>query len=114
SARVLELWDDSVVLVTCFPAGLGPSPEGHKKKAGDGKTPEGEYCVCTRNDNSRYYLSLGISDPNKSDAEAARDSGLIDQPTYAAIVRAIDEGKRPPVGHEIGRRDHDPRPRQCR
>ncbi len=101
SARVLELWDGPV-LAARFPVGLGPSPEGRKQQAGDGKTPEGEYYVCTRNDHSRYYLSLGVSYPNKLDAGAARDSGLIDQLTHDAIVRAIDERRRPPWGTKLG------------
>jgi len=96
--RRLELWDGSL-LVGCWPVGLGWEPVGHKQEEGDGRTPEGEYYVCMRNGNSRYYLSLGVSYPNKTDARAALDAGK------------ISRGLAPAVEHTAGRRDHDTRPR---
>lgn len=102
--RVLELWDGSA-LAAVFPVGLGISPKGHKQLEGDGRTPEGEYYVCMRNKNSRYYLSLGLSYPNKNDAKAALEEGRIDQRTHDKIAKAIDGRQRPswstPLGGEI-------------
>jgi hypothetical protein len=40
---------------------LGFTPEGHKTRSGDGRTPEGRYYIDRRNPRSDYYLSLGIS-----------------------------------------------------
>jgi len=104
SQRLLEMWrGDS--LVDSFPIGLGWAPEGHKQAEGDGRTPEGEYYVCVKNANSSFYLSLGISYPNKADAAAALADGRIDQATHDAIARAIDAGRKPdwytPLGGEI-------------
>ena len=62
---------------------------------GDGKTPEGEYYVCVRNSNSSFYLSLGVSYPNKEDAGAALEDGRIDNATYKRIADAIDNRQCP-------------------
>lgn len=101
SNRALELFDDDV-LVASFPIGLGFTPEGAKTEQGDGKTPEGEYYVCTKNPNSRYHLSLGVSYPNKNDAQRALDAGGIDEATYNNIATAIGTGKRPPWNTALG------------
>ena len=104
SERKLELWQGETLIGT-YSIGLGFTPEGHKQMEGDGKTPEGEYYVCTRVDPSIYYLSLGVSYPNKNDALAALQDGRIDQATYDRIANAIDNGQRPdwytPLGGEI-------------
>ena len=58
---------------------LGFSPTGDKQAEGDGRTPEGEYRIDRRNDQSKYYLSLGLNYPTaeqKAEAAAAgRDPG---------------------------------------
>lgn len=54
---------------------LGFAPEGHKQFEGDGKTPEGRYVIDRRNPNSAFYLSIGISYPNRKDVEYARAQG---------------------------------------
>ena len=99
--RLLYLLDGDTVVAT-YKIGLGFTPEGHKLKEGDGKTPEGEYYICVKNPNSRFYLSLGISYPNKQDAKTALDDGRIDSRTYHKIAKAIDEGKIPPWNTPLG------------
>ena len=92
--RLLELWQGNT-LIGSFSIGLGRNPEGHKQREGDGKTPEGEYYVCVKNHNSSFYLSLGVSYPNKVDAAAALEDGRIDRAVYNRIVDAIDKGQQP-------------------
>lgn len=92
--RLLELWQDEALLGS-YSIGLGWEPEGHKQVEGDGKTPEGEYYVCVRNSNSSFYLSLGVSYPNKEDAAAALEDGRIDNATYKRIADAIEKGQCP-------------------
>lgn len=94
SERLLELWQGEKLIVS-FSIGLGWEPEGHKQVEGDGKTPEGEYYVCVRNSNSSFYLSLGVSYPNKEDAAKALEDGRIDSNTYKRIANAIDKGQCP-------------------
>ncbi|MGI5878791.1 MAG: L,D-transpeptidase family protein [Christensenellales bacterium] len=101
SERKLELWDGDT-LVGRYAIGLGWNPEGHKKAEGDGRTPEGEYYVCMRNAHSSFYLSLGVSYPNKEDARAALDEGRISRDTYNEIAAAIDGGRRPPWNTPLG------------
>lgn len=101
SERILELWDGDS-LYDSYPIGLGFSPEGDKSKEGDGRTPIGTYYVCTRNSNSRFYLSLGISYPNKEDASTALNEGRIDESTYNQIADAIDSQAQPPWNTPLG------------
>lgn len=54
---------------------LGFAPEGHKQFEGDGKTPEGRYVIDRRNPNSAFYLSIGVSYPNRVDVEYAKAQG---------------------------------------
>ena len=101
SERILELWDGER-LYGSYPIGLGREPAGDKQVEGDGRTPEGDYYVCMRNSKSKYYLSLGVSYPNKEDAAAALAAGLIDQNTYQQIAGAIDHESRPPWDTTLG------------
>lgn len=104
SLRLLELWD-GINLISDYPVGLGGAPEGHKQCEGDGKTPEGEYYVCTKNNHSNFYLSLGLSYPNTKDAQSALDDGRINKRTFDKIKNAIERKEKPswrtPLGGEI-------------
>ena len=101
SERALYVYDGNE-LCAKMKAALGSSPEGHKTKEGDGKTPEGEYYICSRNDESKYYLSLGISYPNIEDAQAALDAKRIRQKDFDLIKEAITKGNRPPWDTALG------------
>lgn len=85
-----------------FPIVLGKCPEGHKKREGDFRTPEGEYYICTRNEKSRYHLALGLSYPNPSDADAALERGEISPEQHASVLSAHAAGKRPPWDTKLG------------
>jgi murein L,D-transpeptidase YafK len=54
---------------------LGFTAAGPKQFEGDGKTPEGTYFIDRRNPNSAFYLSLGISYPNRADRAFAEAQG---------------------------------------
>ncbi|NLO09573.1 MAG: L,D-transpeptidase family protein [Clostridiales bacterium] len=99
--RILQLWDGDTMRAS-YPIGLGWEPIGDKKQEGDGKTPEGTYYVCTRNNVSRFYLSLGLSYPNKEDAYEGLEAGLINQGTYNQIENAIDREVQPPWNTALG------------
>ncbi len=59
-----------------FSIALGPSPEGHKREQGDGKTPEGTYTLSGKNSRSKYYRSILISYPNSEDRAQAAKRGV--------------------------------------
>ncbi|HLI12358.1 MAG TPA: L,D-transpeptidase family protein [Alphaproteobacteria bacterium] len=50
---------------------LGHHPKGPKERAGDGRTPEGDYRIDWRDDKSLFTLALHISYPNLRDRERA-------------------------------------------
>ena len=69
---------------------------------GDGITPSGKFYVCTKNDQSQYYLSLGLSYPGIEDAERGLADGLINEEQYKAIVDANKAGEQPPWDTPLG------------
>lgn len=91
------------VLISEYPVSLGTSSaEGNKKVEGDLRTPSGEFYVCTRNDKSVAYLSLGLSYPGVKDAERGYADGIITREQYDEIVNANLEGKQPPWDTPLG------------
>src|ERR1700727_1489490 len=68
SERTLTLLSGGKVLKT-YKIALGGSPVGPKVKAGDKKTPEGDYLIDSKNAKSRFHLALHISYPNAADRE---------------------------------------------
>ncbi len=62
--------------VRTYPIKLGARPSGHKRQAGDARTPEGRYFVEYKNPESRFFLSLKISYPNQHDTVRARSAGV--------------------------------------
>ena len=66
--RQLQIFDGEKLIKT-YSISLGFAPEGDKEIEGDGKTPEGDFYVFTKNDQSAFFLSLGVSYPNVEDAE---------------------------------------------
>ena len=93
--RQLQVFDGEK-LVKTYKIALGFAPVGDKEIEGDGRTPEGEFYIFTKNPNSKFYLSLGISYPNAEDARRGLKENLISKEENDAIVKAIN-GKRSAV-----------------
>ena len=72
--RLLALYRNNKIIKS-YRIRLGFNPKGHKLKEGDGKTPEGKYYITHKNPKSKFYLSLGINFPNKSDKKRALKKG---------------------------------------
>jgi murein L,D-transpeptidase YafK len=89
-------------LVRTYRIGLGLSPVGDKVRAGDRRTPEGEFYVFTKNDQSAFYLSLGLSYPNAPHADRGLRDGLIARGQYEEIMRALRTKKAPPQNTRLG------------
>ena len=101
SRRQLLLYSNDK-LVRTYRVGLGLSPVGDKVKAGDRRTPEGDFYIFTRNDRSAFYLSLGLSYPNAAHAERGLRDGLITKVQYQAIMRALKSRRTPPQNTHLG------------
>jgi len=99
--RQLQLFSDDR-LVRTYRIGLGLNPVGDKVRAGDRRTPEGEFYIFTKNDKSAFYLSLGLSYPNAAHAERGLRDGLITRAQYDAIMRALRAKKAPPRNTHLG------------
>ena len=101
SERKLFLYSEGGLLKT-YQIGLGGSPEGHKKIQGDQKTPVGEYYICTRNEQSRFNLFLGLSYPGIKDARRGLSEGLISKPECKRIEEVINDKQKPPWHTALG------------
>lgn len=99
--RRLEFWVDGNLKNT-FKAGLGFSPEAPKSREGDGRTPEGEYYICTKNLKSKFTLFIGISYPNSDDALKGFERGIIDTEELEKIRFAAADKKRPDWDTQLG------------
>ena len=103
--RILEMYEDNQ-LIGDFKIALGGEPIGDKQIEGDKRTPEGKYCICTRNDKSKYTLFLGLTYPNIEDSLYGLQNGKIDKQSFEEITSAIGNGKRPnwstPLGGAVG------------
>lgn len=71
SERSLRLYRGEQLLGT-YRIRLGAQPQGHKREEGDEKTPEGDYRIDYKNEQSKFHLSLHVSYPNDTDREQAR------------------------------------------
>jgi murein L,D-transpeptidase YafK len=99
--RELLLYSNDKLLRT-YHVGLGLSPVGDKVRAGDRRTPEGDFYIFTKNDKSAFFLSLGLSYPNASHAERGFRDGLINRSQYEAIMKALKAGRTPPQNTRLG------------
>lgn len=101
SARRLELYSDGRV-VRAYRVALGSDPVGDKERAGDRRTPEGDFYVCVKNAASKFTLSLGLSYPNREDAERGLRDHLITRAQRDRIISALDRHVRPPWDTALG------------
>jgi murein L,D-transpeptidase YafK len=94
-SRVMYLMHGNEALAA-YPVNLGFTPDGHKQRRNDGRTPEGSYIIDRKNPDSEYHLSLGISYPDEHDRAAAQEAG--DDPggdifIHGGPTRRADRGK---------------------
>lgn len=74
SARRMQLIQNGKP-VRSYQIALGFSPAGDKDRQGDGRTPEGEFTIDRRNDESAFHLSLGLDYPQPDDRARAAAGG---------------------------------------
>ncbi len=87
---------DGDKLLKTYRIGLGFAPDGDKEIEGDGKTPLGEFYVFTKNPESKFFLSLGVSYPSVEDAERGLRENLISPAESEEIRAAVREKRMPP------------------
>ena len=62
---------DGQNVVRQFDIALGAHPRGHKQQEGDERTPEGEYTLDYKKEDSAFYRSMHVSYPNEQDIASA-------------------------------------------
>lgn len=75
SSQKLYLLQDNKA-VKSYHIALGDAPKGHKQQEGDERTPEGEYILDYKNENSIAYRSIHVSYPNEADIANAEARGV--------------------------------------
>src|SRR5205823_14674797 len=63
---------------------------------------EGDFYIFTKNDQSAFYLSLGISYPNEAHATRGLHDGLITKTQYDTIMNALKAKQAPPQNTRLG------------
>lgn len=101
AARELRVYSGGELSRT-YRIALGGNPIPPKRRKGDRATPEGFYYISHKNPRSQFYLSLGISYPNRDDAERGLREGLITRAQRDAIARAIAARRAPPSNTALG------------
>lgn len=74
SERKLVLLSGDYVM-RVYQVALGRYPSGHKKRQGDARTPEGEYTLDYKLENSAFHKAIRISYPNDRDRARAIAAG---------------------------------------
>lgn len=67
---------DGTDVVKEYHVAFGARPKGHKQQEGDEKTPEGEYTLDYKKEDSSFYRAMHISYPNDVDKAAADERGV--------------------------------------
>ena len=101
SERKMYLYKGKTLSKT-YQIALGFSSTGTKIIQGDGATPEGDYYLTHKNAQSKFYLSLGVSYPNISDAESGLQRKLITTAEKEQIVAANNNKQKPPQNTKLG------------
>ena len=101
SKRSLELYSAGK-LIKRYRVGLGLNPVEDKVRAGDRRTPEGDFYICVKNPRSQFYLSLQLSYPNAIHAARGLRDGLITREQYLQTLKALNKGRVPPQNTRLG------------
>lgn len=100
SREMLVLSDD--IVVATYPVGIGRATIGIKLNGKDQKTPEGQYYVCEKDTDHRFYLFLQINYPSPDDAKRGAVQQIIRPGEEARIVSAWETNSCPPTDTALG------------
>jgi murein L,D-transpeptidase YafK len=77
-------------ILKCYKVALGRGSTGPKTCQGDCKTPEGGYILNHRNGHSKFYRSIQINYPNRTDIANARKNGS--NPGGDIMIHGLPDG----------------------
>ena len=87
----LAIWQSYGKRAAAIP-GKAAHRRGAKERAGDFRTPEGNYRLTRRNARSDFFLSIQVSYPNDQDTRRARRNGW--QPGGAIMIHGMPNDPR--------------------
>jgi len=90
------------VMVRDYPIGLGTNPVGDKERAGDGRTPEGDFFVCRKDPVGLFNKALVLNYPDRNHAERALFAGILSPPEFKEILMAAEHKAMPPCSAKLG------------
>lgn len=88
SKRTMQLIRGSQV-IRQYKVALGGQPVGPKQIQGDHKTPEGDYKIDWKQEQSRFHLALHVSYPNSADRARARERG--ENPGGSIMIHGLEK-----------------------
>lgn len=86
----LTLFSDSIE-VKSYKAVFGKSRKIEKKAFNDFVTPLGDYIICDKYDNHKYYKYLKLNYPNQSDAAEALKDKIISKKEFTRILNILKD-----------------------
>ncbi|MBN2679484.1 L,D-transpeptidase [Acidithiobacillus montserratensis] len=105
TSHLLRIYRGDILLAT-YPVAIGFNGSAPRRIRGDDVTPVGHYHIGWILYGTQYGPFMGLTYPNKDNAEWGLKEGIITHRQYKAIVDAIDAGQTPPqntpLGGEIG------------
>jgi murein L,D-transpeptidase YafK len=102
SRNVLTLYKGMTPVKSYWAAFGKGHRKGDKRRAGDKRTPEGDFYICSMNHSERFYKFMGISYPGIRHAEDAMKQGHITYAQYLDVWWAIAERRQPPWDTALG------------
>jgi murein L,D-transpeptidase YafK len=92
SDRTLKIFRTGCELKTYLVA-LGRNPVGAKEQEGDGRTPEGEYKIDFRKEDSAFHRALHVSYPTPGERARAKKQGV--SPGGDIMIHGLPNGMGP-------------------
>lgn len=99
--RTLHLFDGET-LVRSYRCDLGGSPVGDKRRAGDEKTPVGNFRIVSKNEGSPYRRFLGLDYPHRPAVGDGLAAGLVSDGAARSILDALGESRCPDWSTGLG------------
>ncbi len=101
-AQTLDLMDGEESLLHIDSVVIGRGGANRDRRLGDEHTPLGRFKVAWFNPDSRFHFFIGLDYPRREHVLRAHRQGLIDEPEYRRLLKAIHAARVPPQNTVLG------------
>ena len=101
-AQTLDLMDGERSLLHLASVAIGRGGASRDRRRGDEHTPLGRFKVAWFNPDSRFHFFIGLDYPRREHVLRAYRQGLIDEPEYRRLMKAIHATRVPPQNTVLG------------